>query len=750
MDKKSALNKSPILIHSAFGKNHTEDGFISLYSFSELQDRHTHLGALMKHATTIWAYSADNKLKITDSEVFTDKERPSCEKFREEFKCKDKCHEIDKKHAEILLSGLKFKTRKDIEDMFKNPDESNDWRIKQVAESENTSSRYYLEYNCPFLGYLECIFPIFVKDIIVAVMFIGQLRTRNSPLIRDCLEKCLKEDENFFPGIKENSCIINDIVESEKNTDKNTNPYNLVNFNNEESLRGFFGHINKILCDFEESLEMRLNQRHQESVKIYFDNKKSYIFNKLQENNVEDKIKKLESFWTIIKTETNKIFEEIGIGNVQIFGNEVYDDQTVEEKLELPLIQSSKNQDLNKNVKLDYNGMKKILYPKVISNIENLNFYEDKIQNCDRVLVWPAYNGNCCVLFRITNPDINWENPLVKFVIDNILNLYSILFAQFQSIWSLISKEKVVEQKKINEIAFSTFSHEISQHTSALTLLYCNNFEKKQIYNLSEETYNKVRGDFFSSCESLDYLAKNAKVYTGKIIPDKTDFWVFGEKIFKFINIFKSEVGVKGMYICTPSYLYEGDSLRSQIYTDKNLFEQILFNLLRNAFQYSHPNTNINVDCKKDNSYSNSPHKLTVTNFGIELDKSIDLYKMNVRGTKAKEFFGRGSGIGLYVVKSIINALGGEISSDGGTCYSEEFNIPLIDDYLYYAKKTNDDRFNIADRLKALKEDKNIPFDEVINKKNITKRFSKSFVYDRILYDTWKTTFTVTFPAKGV
>ncbi|MBI5201993.1 MAG: response regulator [Elusimicrobia bacterium] len=121
----------------------------------------------------------------------------------------------------------------------------------------------------------------------------------------------------------------------------------------------------------------------------------------------------------------------------------------------------------------------------------------------------------------------------------------------------------------------------------------------------------------------------------------------------------------------------ELDLCAARLYVDAKHLSQVLQNLVDNAIKYNKPGGKVNVSASLDRDYL----KVTVKDTGIGIPKE-DLPKIFTRfhrSSKAKELSIRGTGLGLNIVKHIIEANGGKVwvesgSNEGSTFH---FTIPL-------------------------------------------------------------------------
>ena len=108
---------------------------------------------------------------------------------------------------------------------------------------------------------------------------------------------------------------------------------------------------------------------------------------------------------------------------------------------------------------------------------------------------------------------------------------------------------------------------------------------------------------------------------------------------------------------------------------DKNFLRRILNNLIQNAFNYSDAKTKVSLNISKEND--RIYFEIKDSGFGIaasELDKIFEKFhranaNRNISGT----------GLGLYIVKGLVESMGGEITVESkvGTGTSMKFYITI-------------------------------------------------------------------------
>ncbi len=100
---------------------------------------------------------------------------------------------------------------------------------------------------------------------------------------------------------------------------------------------------------------------------------------------------------------------------------------------------------------------------------------------------------------------------------------------------------------------------------------------------------------------------------------------------------------------------------RLNLFIDESAFKTVFYNLLTNAIKYVRYDTDFFVEI--DGISNNDNIIITVSDYGIGIEENEkeDIFLLGVRSKNVSKFNTEGYGIGLHVVKQIINDFGGEI-----------------------------------------------------------------------------------------
>ena len=130
------------------------------------------------------------------------------------------------------------------------------------------------------------------------------------------------------------------------------------------------------------------------------------------------------------------------------------------------------------------------------------------------------------------------------------------------------------------------------------------------------------------------------------------------------IRLLEKEANFRGLTIKT--YI----SKMPPLSFDKERMMQVFLNLLKNAIRYSDSNTTIRISYDIGKNHN---HEISFANDGIGIKESEkeSIFELFHRGEAAKKNFTRGTGMGLYIIRNIMRA-------HGGDCFVRNLDYPTV------------------------------------------------------------------------
>lgn len=230
-----------------------------------------------------------------------------------------------------------------------------------------------------------------------------------------------------------------------------------------------------------------------------------------------------------------------------------------------------------------------------------------------------------------------------------------------------VTHEKEVDKAKTEFVSLA--SHQLRTPLSAINWyieLIMDGDDKlsKKQKNYLREVYiaSKRMGDLVGSLLNVSRV----ELGTFTILPEKVDIKMISESIFKELvpEINKKKHNIIKKYPKNTKYI-----------ADKKLLRMILHNLLSNAIKYTPLEGKISLEFSKDKKWLKI--KVKDNGYGIPREQQGKMFTKLFRADNVKEKTSEGTGLGMYIVKSIIDEVGGTISFKSAKNQGTEFNIQI-------------------------------------------------------------------------
>ena len=335
------------------------------------------------------------------------------------------------------------------------------------------------------------------------------------------------------------------------------------------------------------------------------------------------------------------------------------------------------------------NKLKDFLYSNIDATTATYSAVSP-IDNIERIYAFQRFNHlPFAILMGLAKSDLpnSWQfnsiglsllTSIFCFVIfvaakNSIRSNKSILSWFFNSNALQQSKLKTQAESNAKSNFLATMSHEIRTPLNAILGLS---------QAIKEESIDpKLKIDLQRIINTTQVLSKIlndildlSKIEEGKLSLEHLEFNL-KEVLESTVYLFKQEAKQKNLTLDLKisglsKYLLVGDPIR---------ISQILINLISNAIKFTHTGgVKVISDLRRKNlNFLTLNLKITDTGIGIPLDSINRIFdKFEQADSSIFRYYG-GSGLGLTITKSIIDAMGGSISVDSKEQFGTTFHIVL-------------------------------------------------------------------------
>lgn len=274
-----------------------------------------------------------------------------------------------------------------------------------------------------------------------------------------------------------------------------------------------------------------------------------------------------------------------------------------------------------------------------------------------------------------------WRTPLA-YIIYTLVAAVILLFARRMVLERIHMRYEVKQQRREAERAhaleqlktkfFTNVSHEFRTPLSLIIAPL-----DRIIKNTTDDEQKKQLGLVQRNAKRLLNLVnqlldfRKMEVQEIKLHPAIGDIVRFSEDVSHSFMDIAEKKGIQFSFSSNVSSL--------EIYFDKDKIEKILFNLLSNAFKYTHDNGQVNISLvynAPDNNEGDGTLAIEVkdTGIGIPADKQEKIFERFFQTDVPASMANQGTGIGLAITKAFVKLHNGIITvksePEKGTCFT--------------------------------------------------------------------------------
>jgi len=243
--------------------------------------------------------------------------------------------------------------------------------------------------------------------------------------------------------------------------------------------------------------------------------------------------------------------------------------------------------------------------------------------------------------------------------------------------------EKLNKSEELKSHFITNITNElIAPFASALALsheaMICGN---KNNFDEMKNIISMINTEMFYLNLQLRNISAAAKLEAGEFDTEISSVNI-NNLINNMIELFQNEADKKNI-----SVNFEPLSNDEMFTTDAILLKTILSNLISNALKFNKPNGDIQISAKRENKQLS----ISIKDSGIGI---ADNFKDEIfdRFTKAKDVKSRGQGLGLSIVRALLELIEGNIYFDSTLNVGSRFTI-TIPENTTVSNSLSDDRY---------------------------------------------------------
>lgn len=214
----------------------------------------------------------------------------------------------------------------------------------------------------------------------------------------------------------------------------------------------------------------------------------------------------------------------------------------------------------------------------------------------------------------------------------------------------------------------SDAAHELKTPLASIKLLADSVLQNE----MDMETIREFVGDIGSEAERLNRLSQKLLALTkgeAEIEEDSSEIVEMAPTVRRVIKMLRTQADEKGLTITAD---LDRDS--PILIPEEDLY-QIVFNLVENAIKYNQPGGNLVITLDRNEEFGIL--KVSDTGVGIPTDSLSHIFERFYRVDKARSRASGGSGLGLSIVRNLVERSQGQISVEStpgqGSTFTVEF-----------------------------------------------------------------------------
>lgn len=248
------------------------------------------------------------------------------------------------------------------------------------------------------------------------------------------------------------------------------------------------------------------------------------------------------------------------------------------------------------------------------------------------------------------------------------------------SVIALDVSNEIIYNKKMEEVAkqkdefFSIVSHELRSPTAIINLatqMLLSNYYEKDLSDGAKKLVHKIKQNSYRLLRLINNFLDIAKIEEGFVHMQYTnvDIVQLSKAIVDSLQLFALDKKIK--------LTFHTEMDKKVIAMDTDKYERILLNLLSNAFKFTSTNKEITVHIHPMEEYI--VISVEDQGIGISQDKLGNIFDRFVQVDSSLCRKNEGSGIGLSLVKVLVEKMGGKIEVRSDVGKGSRFSVYLPD-----------------------------------------------------------------------